>query len=488
MILRGYRARRFPPAVCFLLLAAAFPFGPAVRADELRVMSWNVSKLTTKAGIETVRIIQGLQPDVACIQEWYVDYPADYDFSGWVSAAFGPEFVYHRASSGYQPNGIVSRWNILSSGSWPDLQRANYYHDWAVIDLPGDTNLQVVSVHLHSSDEGIRIEQIKDVIDYIEANFSNSHYVMINGDFNTANRTSQPIPTLLNSANWSGSCWVTTSDGTPVDQVGGDDDTNLVRTSNYDWLIPNLLLGNSIMDLDLGEDSGVYAGGIVFDSRVFMPLSAVAPIQYGDTANGDQDHCPIMKSYDVLPAASLVDEDFEGLASFPPPGWLDEGLGDVTDLSTAQSRSPTYSARFNANGDYLITPLLPNPGTLTYYMYATAGATIFNVQYSSSTSGPWNHLAGSPTITDYGASFKMETFDLSSHSNIYIRFSRGTIKTYYLDDVLVTLGGGSPPASGDTVKVNFQPSGAEPPAGDWMRDWGSGNNGLSHVPPYSFSW
>lgn len=206
MLSPGRCTRCLTLAVCCFLLSTASPGGSVARADELRVMSWNVSKLTTKAGIETVRIIQGLQPDVACLQEWYVDYPGDYDFDGWVSTAFGAEFVYHRASSGYQPNGIVSRWDILSSGSWPDLQRANYYHDWAVIDLPGATNLQVVSVHLHSSDEAIRKAQIKDVIDYIETNFSNSHYLMLGGDFNTANRTSEPIPTLLNSTNWSGSC------------------------------------------------------------------------------------------------------------------------------------------------------------------------------------------------------------------------------------------------------------------------------------------
>jgi hypothetical protein len=289
--------RRIARILGLLLLCVAA--APHARAAELRIMSWNVTKLSRKAGIETVRIIQGLAPDVALIQEWYVDYPVRDDIEGWVEAAFGDGFSYHRAESGYFKNGIVSRWPITASGSWPDLQKPNYNHDWAIIDIPGPTDLQIVSAHLDASDQNVKIGQIKDIIDYIELNFSNSHYLMLGGDFNTANRNSEPIPTLLDEANWSGSCWVTISDGTPQDQ-NGDDDTNLNRSYNYDWLVPNTLLGARITPLDLGGDGGPYLGGIVFDSRVFTPLSAVAPILYGDTANGDQDHCPIVKSYDIL--------------------------------------------------------------------------------------------------------------------------------------------------------------------------------------------
>lgn len=472
-----------------LLLAAVLLVASPSQADELRVMSWNVSKLTTKAGIETVRIIKGLQPDVACLQEWYVDYPADYDFDGWISAAFGAEFVYHRASSGYQPNGIVSRWDILSSGSWPDLQRENYYHDWAVIDLPGATNLQVVSVHLHSSDEAIRIEQIKDIIHYIEANFSNSHYLMIGGDFNTANRTSQPIPTLLNSANWSGSCWVTTSDGTPTDQAGGDDDTNVNRTYNYDWLIPNTLLGAEIMNLDLGEDSGVYTGGIVFDSRVFTPLSAVDPAQYDDTANGDQDHCPVMKSYDVLPSENLIDEGFEG-GTYPPTNWTHYG----TTQSTTDPHGGTYSALINANTDYLITPQLTTPGTMTFWYKGTSGS--MNVEHATNLGGPWTAVTGSPFAGS--GSWGQQSVDLSAYSNIYIRFTRvPSAGNHYIDDVLVNdRGGSSTPTPTPTptitptptrtptptvtptgptptpARINFQPTSVATPTGGWLIDSG----------------
>ncbi len=333
-------ARRVALLLGLLLLcvAAASP----APAAELRIMSWNVTKLSRKAGVETVRIIQGLAPDVALLQEWYVGYPVRDDIEGWIEAAFGDGFSYHRADSGYFKNGIVSRWPITASGSWPDLQKPNYNHDWAIIDIPGPIDLQIVSAHLDASDQDVKIGQIKDIIDYIEANFSNSHDQMLGGDFNTTKRTSEPIPTLLDEANWTDSCWVTISDGTPQDQ-NGDDDTNLNRTFNYDWLVPNTLLGAQIMPLDLGGDGGPYLGGIVFDSRVFTPLSAVAPIQLGDTDNGAQDHCPVVKSYDILIA--------------PPTPTPTPPVGPTPTPGTPYSDWPV---KLHANG-----AVLPADGTIS---------------------------------------------------------------------------------------------------------------------------
>ena len=136
---------------------------------------------------------------------------------------------------------------------------------------------------------------------------------------------------------------------------------------------------------------------------------------------------------------SGINESFEG--TYLWTGWLASG-SDVQ--SSTYAKTGTYSAKFDANGDYLITPLLANPSTMTYWMRATAGASSFNVQYSSNTGGPWTNLTGSPTTTDYTATFKQESFNLSSYSTIYIRFSRNSTKTYYLDDVMVTSRAGTP--------------------------------------------
>ena len=121
---------------------------------------------------------------------------------------------------------------------------------------------------------------------------------------------------------------------------------------------------------------------------------------------------------------------------------------------------------------------------MTFWYKGTSGS--MNVERATNLGGPWTAVT-SPFAGS--GSWEQKSVDLSAYSNIYIRFTRvPSAGNHYIDDLLVTLGGGAPPSSGNTVKINFQPSGADPPTGDWMRDWGSGNNGLSHVPPYSFSW
>jgi len=129
--------------------------------------------------------------------------------------------------------------------------------------------------------------------------------------------------------------------------------------------------------------------------------------------------------------ANLVNESFEG--TFPPSGWIQSGC----DKNKQYAHMGKYSVRFNSNKDYLITPLLTTPGTMTYWMRAAAGTSSFKIQYATSVSGPWANLPGSPTTTNHNNTFVQLTFTLSSYSNIYIRFSRNNSMVYYLDDVVV---------------------------------------------------
>jgi len=49
------------------------------------------------------------------------------------------------------PNGIISRWEIQTAGSWEDTSitpSADNDFAWAQIDLPGVNDLLAVSVHL----------------------------------------------------------------------------------------------------------------------------------------------------------------------------------------------------------------------------------------------------------------------------------------------------------------------------------------------------
>ncbi|HKI69827.1 MAG TPA: hypothetical protein VKA67_09575, partial [Verrucomicrobiae bacterium] len=69
------------------------------------------------------RIFQGLKPDVVCIQEFNYNNDTPADIRSMVDTAFGTNFVYYRepyTGSGDIPNGIISRYPIIDSGSWLD--------------------------------------------------------------------------------------------------------------------------------------------------------------------------------------------------------------------------------------------------------------------------------------------------------------------------------------------------------------------------------
>jgi len=135
----------------------------------------------------------------------------------------------------------------------------------------------------------------------------------------------------------------------------------------------------------------------------------------------------------TLRGTIINNESFEG--AFPPDGWWTNSVSTGAVQSTTQKRTGSYSVQFDNGNDRLRTPLLDTPGVFTFWLYATAGATTFNVEYSSSIDGPWTALPGTPITADLGGQFQQQSFDLSGLNNIYIRFYRGGLKTYYLDDV-----------------------------------------------------
>lgn len=127
-------------------------FLASLRADErLRIVAAN---LTSGNGQDYdpghgARILRGLQPDIVLIQEFnYLNNTAS-DFRAWVDDTFGADFSYMREPSpGQIPNGVISRYPILASGKWEDANVSNRDFAWARIDIPGDRDLWVISVHL----------------------------------------------------------------------------------------------------------------------------------------------------------------------------------------------------------------------------------------------------------------------------------------------------------------------------------------------------
>lgn len=224
------------------------------------------------------RIFQGLDPDIALVQEMnYLNNSAT-NFRAWVDANFGSSFSYFRGATGSIPNGIVSRYPILSSGSWNDTTLTDREFAYAKIDIPGDKNLWAISVHLKasngSSDLSQRNSQASQLVAYINANIPAVDYLVIGGDFNTYSRSEACVTTLA-SVFATGSPW-------PADQAG-DGDTNSGRSEPYDWVIPDAELNARKTTLVVGTNS--FPNGLVFDSRKYTPLSAVAPILVTDSSS-----------------------------------------------------------------------------------------------------------------------------------------------------------------------------------------------------------
>src|SRR5206468_9825913 len=108
----------------------------------IRIMAANLNGNLQSYQPFAIRIFQGLKPDIVAIQEFNYSNNAPSDFRALLDAAFGTEFVYFREDyngSGDIPNGIISRYPIVASGSWPDTLQSqpNRGYAWAQIGLPG---------------------------------------------------------------------------------------------------------------------------------------------------------------------------------------------------------------------------------------------------------------------------------------------------------------------------------------------------------------
>jgi endonuclease/exonuclease/phosphatase family metal-dependent hydrolase len=297
--------------------------GAAASAETFTIMAANItSGSSQKYESPGIRIFQGLKPDVVLIQE--------FNYSGslrdLVDEAFGTEYDYYVESGSESiPNGIISRFPILSAGQWNDSYVSNRDFAWAVIDLPGDIDLQAVSVHLVTSSATTRNNEARDLRDYVEANFDDNHYIVVGGDLNTTNRSEDAVDTFKT--------FLDADDHRPKDQESVSY-TNEPRSRPYDWVMPNHLLDEQHVDLHIG--SSVYPNGIVFDSEVYTPLDEVYPVQYGDSHVSGMQHMAVMKTYNL--------GDVPPTPTAPPPPTPTSG-GPPTNTPT-----PTPSSGCDSTG------------------------------------------------------------------------------------------------------------------------------------------
>jgi PKD repeat protein/endonuclease/exonuclease/phosphatase family metal-dependent hydrolase len=245
-------------------------------------------------------IFEGLRPDIVAIQEFNytstmgsgANTPAA--FREMIDTAFGTNFVYYRepyTANGDIPNGIISRYPILASGSWVDTQVANRGFAWAQIALPGTNNLYVVSVHLLTTSAGNRETEASNLMTLIQANLPSNAWIIVAGDMNTETRSEAAITTFTTYLSDS---------PIPVDNLGNSN-TSINRDYPHDYVLPSFSMTNTLTPVVL--PSNTFPDGLVFDSRVYTPLSDVPPVQASDSdeANGMQ-HMAVVKDF-LVPVA-----------------------------------------------------------------------------------------------------------------------------------------------------------------------------------------
>ena len=295
--------------LCLLPILGLLPFHQG-GAEEVTIMAANISSGNFQSYDpgEGIRIFQGLDPDVVLIQEFNYQQNTDSQLKSFVEDSFdaGFSFVEEEKTSGQLQNGVISRYPILQSGVWDDADMSTREFVWAQIDVPGEAHLWVVSVHFKASrgSEARRTGQATQLASYINANVPAADFVVIGGDFNAQNRDEEFLTRLAPVVDVTGP-W-------PVDK-NGSGNTNAGRSRPYDWVMVEPDLGALEVPTVLGGRS--YANGIVFDSRVFTPLSAVAPVMQGDSGVQGMQHMAVMRTFELSedPYQMWLGENFASL-------------------------------------------------------------------------------------------------------------------------------------------------------------------------------
>ena len=307
----------------------------------IRTMTANITSGNSQTYEDPgTRILEGLHPDIVMLQEFNVGTSSTTaEVRAWVNTAFGADFSYFRETYNGIPNGVISRWPIVASGSWDDTTISDRGFAWARIDIPGDKNLWVVSVHLKASSgsSSQRQSQAQQLVAYIKANVPSGDYLLIGGDCNTYSYTEACLGTLGEI--------VDVSAPRPVDQAG-DPDTNSTRSSPYDWVFAEPELDALETPVQIGSLS--FANGLVFDSRVFSPLSSVSPVLSTDSAATNMQHMAVVRAF-AVPASEMLTVTASSSNTTLIPN------SNIVVSGTGTSRTVTVTPVANQTGTATIT-------------------------------------------------------------------------------------------------------------------------------------
>lgn len=266
------------------------PSGLRVRVMAANTTSGNQQSYDPGEGI---RIFQGVDADIAMVQEMSYGNNSAAALQSMVDEAFGAGFTYYRESTvGVQnplPNAVVSRYPMLDAGTWDDPDISNRNFVWARLDIPGDIDLWAVSVHLGTDNASLRNDEAVTLIGLVQQNVPAGDHLVIGGDLNTDVRGEACVGTL-------GARVVTTSPW-PRDQ-DGNDNTSTNRSKPYDWVLASPAFDALEVPVVIGGSS--FAHGLVVDSRVYTPLPEIAPVLFGDSGSTNMQHMAVVRDF-VIP-------------------------------------------------------------------------------------------------------------------------------------------------------------------------------------------
>lgn len=228
------------------------------------------------------RILKAIKPDIVLIQEFNTTIPV----RQWVNQTLGENFHIAREEGVQIPNGVISRFPILASGSWNDPVLDNREFFWAKLALPGGKELWAVSLHLHSKNATSRKTQSVALRDFIRRDVPVDALLLIGGDLNTRT-TEEPCFEVL-SVN-------AVIPANPPTDADGNIATNLPRNRPYDWVLASKTLDQHKVAVKIAGRE--FPNGLVFDTRVFTPLDLVPPAQKSDSALPMMQHMAVIRDF-----------------------------------------------------------------------------------------------------------------------------------------------------------------------------------------------
>lgn len=274
---------------------------PPLTCTKIRMMGANITSGQAQAyEIEGIRIFQGVKPDIVMIQEFNYESGTRRNL---VDTAFGSQFYYH-VGKGDIPNGIISKWPILETGKWDDNAIDNRDLDWAIVDIPGDRDLFVISVHLRAGadvDQQRGAQVITKKIVAIKAAKPNRYYFVVGGDFNGDASIDDKA-----FGSYYGDPVFNIEEPFPVGE-DGKPNTNFNRKKPYDFILAGidlqpfhepLVITNPNDDTDFLQ----YDDGLIFDTRDFDQYMLDAyfyPALEKDSSAPSMQHMAIVKQFNI---------------------------------------------------------------------------------------------------------------------------------------------------------------------------------------------